>query len=686
MIESARRLLLSKSGAQGCDCTVVTKMDEKLQVLEQVPLLASLGEELMKDLAAGGEIVAFKKGDLVVREDDPGDALYAVISGRLQAYTRLGSGHERVFTTYSNGDYFGEMPLLSGETHWCNVRTLNDSILLKIPRELFDAVLRRDPRVAASVLGRMGHRIKELRAEKYRAKCSTIISLFSALPGTGKTTLATNLVASLVRETHEPVLLLDFSGRRSAAPLTRRDRLSSGNGHALEESVVHTPHGYDRLDLELGQDAADAEKIAPLFGRVVKQYDYVLVDLPNRVSRSVFSCLLQSDQIYVVTKNEAESLGQTRELLRDLEKHAVSVMPKAKLILTSVQELGTPRVEEAERKLGQQIAYVLARIPEADIQPEQGNESPYVVRRPMEAYSFVVRRMARELGNVLVGLALGSGAARGLAHIGAIRVLEREKIAVDVVAGSSMGALIAAAWATGKSADEMEEIALRVKGRRAFLKLLDPMFPGSGIIRGLKITDFLYSIVDDLTFGDTVIPLKIVASDLNTMEEVVFEQGKLIDAIRASISIPGVFRPVLNDSRTLIDGGITNPVPVSVLARAGVSRIIAINTIPNIDEMKERERCRAELRRATGGIVTKAVRETGALVDTPTSIINIYMRSMHAMQSRMAEQACVEADIVIRPIPRESVWYDFYHPDRYIRCGEEAATAVLPRLKELVPA
>jgi NTE family protein len=310
---------------------------------------------------------------------------------------------------------------------------------------------------------------------------------------------------------------------------------------------------------------------------------------------------------------------------------------------------------------------------------------PFVLRKPMEPYSLVIRRIARELGNVLVGLALGTGAARGLAHIGVIRVLEREGLAVDLVAGSSMGSLIAAAWAVGKSADEMERIALQIKGKRAFLKLLDPVFPGSGIIRGMRVQNFLHTIVDELTFADTLIPLKIVASDLNTMEEVIFEQGKLIDAIRASISIPGVFRPVTSNGHTLIDGGITDPVPVHVLAKAGVTKIIAVNTIPNIEEMKQRQRYRSEISNNNNKRKPHdAMRETGPVVDTPTSIINVYMRSMHVMQSRMAEEACANADIVLRPMVQESVWYDFYHPERYIRAGEVAAEAALPQLKELV--
>ena len=652
-------------------------MDDKLQVLVGVPLLASLGEELMKGMAERAEFVAVKKGDLVVHENDPGDALYVVVSGRLQAYTRLGSGRERVFTTYCNGDCFGEMPLLSGETQWASVRALSDSVLLKIPRQDFDDVVNRDPRVAVGFTRRMGHRMKELREEKHRAKTSNIIALYSALPGAGKTLLATNLVASLARETTEPVLLLDFSGRQRSEALSRCERLFNGNGHGYDSSlvglVVHTPQGYDRVHLELRGDEAESRLIAPLFGAVVKHYDYVLVELPNQPSASVMECLLQADQIYVIARNEDDQLSRTRVLLQDLRARA-TLEPKSKLILTAVGDAQTPRVAEAERKVGQPVSYLLRWIPEMEI-VESVDGVPYVFRRPMEAYSLAVRRMARELGNVMVGLALGTGAARGLAHIGVIRVLEREGLAVDMVAGSSMGSLVAAAWAVGKSADEMQEIALRVKGRRAFLKLLDPMFPGSGFIRGLKVADFLREIVDDLTFADTLIPLRISASDFNTMEEVVFDQGRLLDAIRASISIPGVFRPVALNGRTLIDGGITDPVPVDVLARAGVGKIIAVNTIPNIEEMKLRVTSKSD----------GEMHETGPVLETPTSIINVYMRSMQAMQSRLAEDACARADIIVRPggVPG-AVWYDFYHPEKYIRAGELAAEAALPKLKELV--
>ena len=543
-------------------------MEGKRQILESVPLLAAVGEEALGGLADQAEFVTLKKDDLAVREGEKGDGFFVVVSGRLQAYSQANGHAERIYVRYSSGDWFGEMPLLSGETHWANVRALNDSVLLKIPRAAFEAMLSRDPRMALGFTQRMGERMSQLRDEKKRAKWSTIIALCSAVPGAGKTLLATNLVASLAWETGEPVLMLDFSGRQGGQPLARCKPVVMSNGPGLDEMVTHHPLGYDRLNLTLTGDEKEMHLVAPLFGDLVKRYKYVLVDLPNETCATMLECMIQSDHIYVVARNEAEHLAKTRVLLRDLKEHRQAVSPKARVILTAVGPSCVPYVEQAQHAVGQEIGYLLRWIPEGEI-IESIDGVPYVLRKPMEPYSMAVRRIAREMGGLLVGLVLGAGGARGLAHIGVIRILEREGITVDMVAGSSMGALVAAAWAAGRSADELEQIAMRVKGMRTFLRLLNPMFPGAGIVRGLTVYRFLDSIMDGLTFEDTMMPARIVACDLHTMDEVVFDSGKLVDAIRASISIPGVFRPVKVKGHTLIDGGLASPVPVDVMLRAG---------------------------------------------------------------------------------------------------------------------
>jgi len=657
-------------------------MESKAQILESVPLLASLGEESIRNLAETAEFATLKKNEVVVHEGTPGDGLYVVVSGRLQAYTPIKGRGERIYVRYCSGDWFGEMPLLSGETHWASVRALNDSVLLKIPRAAFDGMLGRDPRVALAFTQRMGERMKQLREEKNHANLGTIIALFSAVPGAGKTLLATNLVASLVRETGEPVLMLDFSGRLGGKPLAQCRPVEISSDLELGSMVTHQSLGYDQLNLRLTGGEKEGHLIAPLLGGLVKRYKYVLVDLPNQTGPSVFECMIQSDQIYMVAKNEGEHLSKTRLLLEDLRNHEQPVAPKARVILTAVGATCMPYVEQAQRQIGQEISYLLRWIPEGDI-IESVDGVPYVLRRPMEPYSMVVRRIAREMGNALVGLVLSAGGARGLAHIGVIRVLEREGITIDVVAGSSMGALVAGAWATGRSADELEHIAMQIKGRRAFLNLLNPMFPGAGIIRGLGVSNFLESLVDQLTFDDTMIPVKIVASDLNTVEEVVFEHGKLAEAIRASISIPGIFRPVMHKGRTLIDGGLANPVPVDVLIRAGVSKIIAVNTFPNAEMMKQYRHSLAK-KVIKASEKNRPMHETGPLIDTPTNIIKLYMRFLNAVQSRSAQETCAKADVVISPAVPDGFWYDFYNPERYIRRGEQAAESVLTQLKELV--
>ena len=657
-------------------------MESKLQILESVPLLAGCGHDALSGLSEQAEFVTLKKDDLAVREGEKGDAFYVVVSGRLQAYSALNGHAERIYVRYCGGDWFGEMPLLSGETHWASVRALNDSVLLKIPRAAFEAMLGRDPRMALGFTHRMGERMSQLREEKKRAKLSTIIALCSAVPGAGKTLLATNLVASLACETGEPVLMLDFSGRQGGKPLVRCQSMVVSNGSALEEMVTHHALGYDRLNLTLTGDEKEIHLVAPLFGDLIKRYKYVLVDLPNETGPSMLECMIQSDHIYVVAKNEAEHLLKTRVLLQDLKQHRQAVSPKARVILTAVGATCVPYVEHAQHRVGQEIGYLLRWIPESEI-IESVDGVPYVLRQPMAPYSVVVRRIAREMGNLLVGLVLGAGGARGLGHIGVLRVLEREGITVDMVAGSSMGALVAAAWASGRTPDELEQLAMQVKGMRWFLKLLNPMFPGAGIVRGLSVYRFLNTILDGLTFDDTMVPVKIVACDLHTMEEVIFERGKLIDAIRASISIPGIFRPVKHKGRTLIDGGLASPVPVDVLARAGVSKIIAVNTFPNPEAMKQYRHAEEESRMVASEL-KRPMHETGPLIDTPTNIIKLYMRFLNSTQARVAQDACTKADVVISPTVPEGFWYDFYNPEHYIRRGEQVAEAALPQLRELV--
>jgi len=180
-----------------------------------------------------------------------------------------------------------------------------------------------------------------------------------------------------------------------------------------------------------------------------------------------------------------------------------------------------------------------------------------------------------------VGLALGAGSARGLAHIGVLKVLERENIPIKVIAGTSAGALTGGLFAAGKTAEELEDIVVYAD-LRLWTKLFLPTFPRGGLVDGKRVSEFLATLIDDIEIEALPIKYAAVATDFVTGEEVVIRRGPLREAIRASTSIPGMFSPPWHDDRLLCDGGLVNPVPVDVCRQLGADFVIAVNVNPRL--------------------------------------------------------------------------------------------------------
>ena len=179
----------------------------------------------------------------------------------------------------------------------------------------------------------------------------------------------------------------------------------------------------------------------------------------------------------------------------------------------------------------------------------------------------------------IIGLALGSGSARGVSHIGVIRGLQEAKINIDVVCGSSIGSLVGGAFAAGKL-DIMEEI-MRGFSWSEFLQFMELPLPRSGLIEGDKIAKYMRDRLSDVNIEDLAIPYGAVATDLTSGQEVWIQKGSLIDAVRASIAMPGLFTPAKRDGKLLADGGLVNPVPVSLCRALGAQIVIGVN--PNTD-------------------------------------------------------------------------------------------------------
>jgi len=174
-----------------------------------------------------------------------------------------------------------------------------------------------------------------------------------------------------------------------------------------------------------------------------------------------------------------------------------------------------------------------------------------------------------------IGLALGGGSARGWAHIGVIRALNEAGIDIDYIAGTSIGSVVGSVFASGNIKD-LEEVAVRLDWKQ-IAYLFDVVLPKSGLIDGKKVAGFVRNHLRKSNIEELPIPFCAVSTDLDTGHEVVIRKGDIIEAVRASISIPGIFTPVRNNGRILVDGGLVNPVPVSVVREMGADFVIAVD-------------------------------------------------------------------------------------------------------------
>ena len=176
-----------------------------------------------------------------------------------------------------------------------------------------------------------------------------------------------------------------------------------------------------------------------------------------------------------------------------------------------------------------------------------------------------------------LGVALSGGGARGLAQIGVLKELQNAGIQIDYLAGTSMGGVIAASYAAGLAPPKIEEIASSVGTISNLTQLVDPTLPKKGILKGDKVTKLFRTYLGEKTFEDLEIPLTVVTVDLNSNQEIHISNGLIADALRATISIPGIFIPVEKDGMRLVDGGLLNNLPVDIVRDMGADIILAVD-------------------------------------------------------------------------------------------------------------
>jgi NTE family protein len=253
----------------------------------------------------------------------------------------------------------------------------------------------------------------------------------------------------------------------------------------------------------------------------------------------------------------------------------------------------------------------------------------------------------------VVGLALGAGASRGLAHFGVLKVLEEADIPIDVIAGSSIGSVAGALYASGSDLNLLIKMSEHLRQQQ----YIDISVPRWGLIKGKKIEELLKLLTKNLTFDQLKIPLYVVAVDIIKGKEYVFSDGYVYEALRASISIPGIFEPKKIGEKLFVDGAVLNSVPINVIKNHGVDIVIGVD-IKSPEMIMEKK--------------------------SINNIFDVLINSIDLMQAEKKKNYSKEADILIEP--------DLLHinPARFdkslecINIGIEAAKKVLPDIISLL--
>jgi predicted acylesterase/phospholipase RssA/CRP-like cAMP-binding protein len=571
-------------------------------------LFGELAEPARADLERHLQWVQLDGGGLLFREGDVSDDVYVVINGRLRAVTSDADGRERVLEEVGRGTAVGEVSLLTGEPRSATVYAVRDSDLLRLSKRAFDELTDLHPRAMMQIARSAAWRLRRMRQPTERKSSGpTAFALIAATPGVPLAAFARRLVDQLSTE-----------GTTLKLGSADVDRLLAKPGIAQsgEDTIVH-------------------ESIVAWLSGQERDHGFLVLEGDREFSAWTRRCLRQADRVLIVADARDDPAPQAMEL-------AVAQMGlKARCELVLLQGDGIDRPSGTGIWLdARQVA------------------THHHVRL---AHDGDLRRIARRVSGRAVGLVLGGGGARGFAHIGTLRALQECGVEVDMVGGTSIGAMIAAAHASGLSTHVMMELARTFASPR---KLLDRTLPVVSLMAGRKVTALYQRIFGDVAIEDLWVPCFAVSSGLSRSAVVVHRKGTLWMAVRASTAIPAIFPPMLSrDHEVLVDGNVMNNMPLDVMREWCESgTVIGVNPMPTHDKLKPYEFGPS----LTGwAALMGRLRWFGSKIRAP-SILGVVMRATEINSANRMRQPLFRAlaDVLIEPAVEKYgiLEFDAYEP------------------------
>ena len=481
------------------------------------------------------ESVELAGGELLVREGDPSDALYLLLSGRLQASVTGPTGVQEVVGEIGRGESVGEMGVFTGKPRRATITALRDSLLARVELGAVQAMLEKVPALAINLTRVIIDRLQRHNLSQKPLRNVTNIAVVSVSGGLAPGDLLERLLPTLAGQGQTAICLTSESIDAAAG--------RTGAAQATEEE----PEAHYWLVNYLDE----------MEGR----YALVFYEADRAPTEWTRRCLRQADEILLLAT--ASASPELCEVEQACFGGAMRRVRQTMVLLHSGAG------EWAEGTLG-----FLARRP--DVQRHYhlraGNDKD-------------MARLARFLSGQAVGLVLAGGGARGLAHIGIFRALEEAGVAIDFFGGTSIGSVLAACMARGWDWQRVYE-----ENKRAFLSNPTSDFnllPLVSLLAGRKLDRILSASFCKRSIEEMWLPFFCVSSNYTRACEQVHSKGEVKRALLASMAIPGVFPPIVSGNDLLVDGGVFNNMPVDVMARTGVRTILAVDLRPDNKERRE---------------------------------------------------------------------------------------------------
>lgn len=654
--------------------------------LKRIPLFQGLSTDDIARIAKRMQTLNLPKGATLFSQGDESDALYIITSGQVRVVRDV-KGVETVEAFLGRGETLGEGGTLTGEPRASTVRLATTCEFLKLSRKDFEEVLRDTPSILLHlsriltkrlvVTDRPGHRKEFEGAQVFALSC--------ALPRAERALLTTHLAMQLLEQTRRRVLLVDMSSDSGAVARAVGLKPEVVTEATMREINLRDP---GRVRALAQQHASGLEILtipaSTLGGRLYSGiylflnflrdvHDIVLVSMSAELGDVERSVVAESDRALLV------GCDDMRPQFRQLEAELASVTEPKRLLR---MWCGEPDLEEVSFAFSQPPLV----LPWSDDLGERFERtgSAFEALEGRTKTQRAIERLARSLCGLKVGVALGTGAALGHSLIGILKVFKREQIPIDIIAGTSIGSLVGGLTALGLEPEEIEDLALRVDKAWVYENLFwDMTLPRSGLFAGQTLLRFIRSYFGSKEFRDLEIPYACVAADIDTGEQVVLREGRVADAIRASCGLPLIFQPVRLGGRYLVDGGLVNPVPTSVVADMGADTLIAVNlTMPASD----RPAAFRDRHVPTAPVDLASLKELALpeVLKAP-NMFKVFFQMIYTMEYEIAQSRVGLAHVVIHPDLKGFSWTEMHRAKELIRAGQLVAEQYVPQIKALIP-